>query len=610
MSFIDELKRRNVLKTALLYVVSSWLVLQVADVLLPNLGAPDWAFRLVLGLLLLGFPIVLLFSWVFELTPEGLRREAREGRGSIQGGEHTRRTNLLIIVLLVLAIAAVVGDRLVPEPGPEASSSVAATSPPAQDAAADEPGSGSDQRERSLAVLPFADMSAAQDQAYLSDGIAEELLNLLARMRDLRVISRTSAFAFKDRDIQVSELAGQLGVAHVLEGSVRKSGDRVRITAQLIDAERDLLIWSGRWDRTLTDVFAIQDEIAQSVAEALRLTLLGDAPHVETTDPEAYTRYLRAQHLAATGDPDSMVEADRIYREVLESDPEFVPAWVGLGINTANMQSVKILGPRQARVELLESAQRVLQIDPDSPDGHLLMAFAEEYGEGDYTEAVRHYRRALELDPNNVRAHNALAVLYRTVGQVERAIDMQKRLLANDPLNTPVYFNLGMSYVAAGELETASTTFDRAISISPDSVLPRVWRALIDLLTGDPQSTLSRMEQLARDTESELFALIGRAHALPFLGDEAGGAQALSELESGYGGPFAYVISTVHATQQRPDEAFDWLQRALEYGGTAALSMIRTDPLLQSLHGDPRWQPFLEKAGLSDAQLAALKGSG
>jgi tetratricopeptide (TPR) repeat protein len=432
------------------------------------------------------------------------------------------------------------------------------------------------------------------------------LLNLLAKVPELRVVSRTSAFSFKGKDLTIAELAEQLGVAHILEGSVRKSGDQVRITAQLIDTQTDTQLWSNRWDRELTDVFAIQDEIAQSVVSALRLTLLGETPSVVATDTRAYTLYLQARHLATRGTPQSMLDAIPLYRQSLEIDPQFIPAWLGLGANFSNMASTKDMSPAEAYPEIMTAARRVLEIDATNADGHVLMAWAEDNTAGNYQAALNHYKKALELDPNNTRARGGLALLYRHLGQIDRAILMQESLLEIDPVNASLYFNLGMSYVAADDLARAATAFDNALSINPEGLLPRVWRALIDLLNGSPGSSLEQWEKLSQDTGSELFLYIGEALALPELGDEDGAAVALSRLESGWGKPFAYVIATVHAYHSRRDQAFDWLDRTLEYHGPAGLALARIDPMLRSLHEDPRWQPLLARAGMSDADVAAI----
>jgi len=265
MSVFEQLKRRNVIRVAALYVVVSWLILQVADVLVDAFELPNWSMRLLIAILLLGFPLALAFSWIFELTPEGVMRETEISEGSNR--RFARRTlNIAIALLLTLGIGIVAIERIIPEDVPA----------------------------RTIAVLPFVNMSDDPGNEYFSDGLSEELLNVLAEIRELKVTARTSSFAFKNKETDIPTIARQLNVANVLEGSVRKSGNQIRITAQLIDAASGYHLWSETYDRTLDDIFEVQDEIAAAVVDALRLSLLGEEPRVRQTTPEAFSAYLQA----------------------------------------------------------------------------------------------------------------------------------------------------------------------------------------------------------------------------------------------------------------------------------------------------------------------------
>ncbi len=298
MSLFEELKRRNVVRMAVLYAVASWLILQIADVLFDQLDVPAWAFRLVLGMLALGFPFALLFSWIFELTPEGLKRERDVDRTQSITHQTGHKINITIIVLLVLAIGGLIANRLIPQQptvvqtstgeAGGAESATASTASPTQ--------SGKD---HSIAVLPFVNMSGDPDNEYFSDGLSEELLNSLAQIRELKVTGRTSSFAFKGQNLDLREIGERLDVANVLEGSVRKAANRVRITAQLIKTSDGYHLWSETFDRELDDIFAIQEEIAQKVAAALSITLLGGPAEAagETHNTEAYQAYLRGAHV-------------------------------------------------------------------------------------------------------------------------------------------------------------------------------------------------------------------------------------------------------------------------------------------------------------------------
>jgi len=275
MSILEELRRRNVIRVAALYLVASWLLVQVADILLDAFDVPSWGMRLLVAILILGFPMVLIFSWIFELTPDGLRREADISRSG-ESPPTARKINILTIVLLVLAVGVVVLDRVLPEtPSVEGPSPDASTAAPI----------------RSIAVLPFVNLSDDPTNVYFSEGLSEELLNMLAAIPELRVTARTSSFSFKDKDLDIPAIGRALNVATVLEGSVRKSGDRLRITVQLIDVENGFHIWSETYDRDMDDIFAVQDEIANAVVGALRVSMLGEAPRARETDPEAFSAF-------------------------------------------------------------------------------------------------------------------------------------------------------------------------------------------------------------------------------------------------------------------------------------------------------------------------------
>ena len=305
MGLLSELRRRNVLRMAALYVVAAWLIMQVAEVIIGLANLPEWVGPTTLGLLAVGFPIALVFSWFYELTSEGINLEDNGESAESVTRVTGRRMDFIVISLLCAAVILFAYDKWWTDPPPP----------------------------KSVAVLAFENISADPEQEYFSDGISEELLNLLAQVPELTVISRSSAFSFKDKDVTIPEIARQLNVAHVLEGSVRKAGDQVRITVQLIDAHSDSHIWSETYDRTLNDVFAIQDDIASKVVAQLKIKLLGAAPSARETDPEAYTVYLQARHLGRQETVEGLERSNEMYWKMLEIDPQYAPAWVGLANN-------------------------------------------------------------------------------------------------------------------------------------------------------------------------------------------------------------------------------------------------------------------------------------
>jgi len=433
MSFVQELRRRNVFKVAVLYVVAAWLILQVADVLFPNLGAPDWAFGLVLGLLILFFFPVLIFSWVFELTPEGLKREAEVSRSQSITDETGRKINILIVVMLALAICVIVVDRLVPD-APQGIEGAAREAQARLEATNDE---ATLVAEPSIAVLAFTNMSDDPANEYFSDGISEEILNLLAKLPGLHVTSRSSAFQFKGHDIDIPTVAKQLGVAHILEGSVRKSGNQVRITAQLIDADEDRHMWSESYDRELDDLFAVQDEIAAAVVAELQQTLLGtirttDLAQSNRTDPRAYDLYLRARHELWKRRPVALAEAESLFEEAIEIDPNYAPAYAGLAttmVFQTGYTSVDVL-KAQSRAETAIS--RALELDPDSAEA--LSAKGLLRGDqGRTAEARSAFERAIALNPNASRPYAWLSNDLSTADP-ERALNLAEKAYSTDPL--------------------------------------------------------------------------------------------------------------------------------------------------------------------------------
>jgi len=327
VSFFAELKRRNVFKVAIAYIVTSWLVAQVAELAADSFGAPDWVMKMFITLLSLGLPFAVIFAWAFEMTPEGLKKEKDVDRSQSITSVTGQKLNNAIIGILVIALGYFAIDKFVLDPGRDAAEIATAVQVSREEAAKPaEPA----EPDNSIAVLPFVNMSSDQEQEYFSDGLSEELLNLLAKIPELRVAARTSSFSFKGQNIEIPEIAARLKVAHVLEGSVRKSGNQLRITTQLIQADNGYHLWSETYDRQLDNIFQIQDEIASAVVYALKITLLGEAPTVRETDPEAYQLFLEGQFIRRQISASTMPMAIDLFKKALEIDPDYAPAWAEL----------------------------------------------------------------------------------------------------------------------------------------------------------------------------------------------------------------------------------------------------------------------------------------
>jgi TolB-like protein len=431
MSFFAELKRRNVFRVGIAYVIVTWLALQVADVVLNNIAAPDWVFKTIMLVLAIGLPVVLVFAWAFELTPEGLKREKDVDRTESIAPRTGRKLNTAILVLVVIAVAYLLIDRMQePATPPAASSPPAVAATPAPVAPAENAG-----HEPSIAVLPFVNMSADAEQAYFSDGVSEELLNLLVRVEGLQVASRTSSFTYRGENLNIPQIARELKVDHVLEGSVRKAGNRVRITAQLIDATSDRHLWSETFDRELTDIFAIQDEIANAIVAALRealgIGLQSVAVKAATDNLDAYQLYLKARGLFIARQ--NLDDSIRLFEQAIELDPQFAQAWEGL----AAVHSVAgdwLAGDGVDHLSLADqAANQALAIDPD-----LSMPYAVIGGNGvwngkGYAYSVEGLGTAIEKDPKNATAWLWRGLLFKEMGYMERAIADFRACLEIDP---------------------------------------------------------------------------------------------------------------------------------------------------------------------------------
>ena len=364
MSFINELKRRNVFRVGTVYVFTSWFLIQVSSVIFPLFGLGDTPVRIMVIVLAIAFLPALVFAWIYELTPEGLKKERDLDHDRPITPRVGRKLDRMIIVTLALALVFFAFDKFVLAPRWQAAELEQARQEGHSEALVASYG------DKSIAVLPFADMSVNKDQEYMSDGIAEELLNLLAQIPELRVISRTSAFYFKGKDVKLADVARELNVAHILEGSIRTSGNQVRITAQLIEARSDTHLWSGTYDRTLDDIFAVQDEIAAAVVAQLKLTLHGATPTVAETDPKAYALYLQARFLGRQGTAGAFEQALDLYQQALAIAPAYADAWAGKGL-IYMIQGLWGLRPYNEGFTLArEAMEEALALDPGHAPSH------------------------------------------------------------------------------------------------------------------------------------------------------------------------------------------------------------------------------------------------
>ena len=463
MSFFEELRRRNVFRVGIAYAIVAWLLLQVADIMIDNIGAPDWLFPIILMILGIGFLLALFFAWAFELTPEGIKREAEVDRSQSITPQTGKKLNNTILVLMALAIAFLLFDRF-REPPPEDAAAVAQNAPPIDSAPAGAKGPV-ESAEPSIAVLPFVNMSADPEQEYFSDGIAEELLNLLVRVDGLQVASRTSSFTYKGENLDIPEIASELNVDHILEGSVRKAGNRVRITAQLIDASNDRHLWSESYDRELTDIFAIQDEIANAIVgalqEALGIGLESVDVQAATDNLDAYELYLKARSLFIARQ--NLDQAIDLFEQAIALDPEFALAWEGLAA-THTVAFDWLAGDGVDHSALaLGAADRALELDDSlsmayAVRGTEMLRLANDIGGG-----IEQMNRAIANDPKNATAFLWRGLMLKDLGYFDRAIADLKNCLAIDPAYWNCSQHMADAHLAAGRREEAVTLFEQTL---------------------------------------------------------------------------------------------------------------------------------------------------
>ncbi|MCZ6880460.1 MAG: hypothetical protein O7F13_04955, partial [Gammaproteobacteria bacterium] len=392
-----ELKRRKVLKVVTAYVIAAWLALQMADMVREPLGMPDWVFQAILVALVIGFLLTVTLAWIFDFTPDGIRRTPAAGDASDHGFSTGRKIDFVIIAMLLVALVAFVGkDSLF---GRHKAPSTAADADVT----------------KSIAVLPFVSMSSDIENEYFSDGLSEELLNMLANIKDLKVAGRTSSFYYKDRDIDLREIGSQLNVNHVLEGSVRKSGNQVRITAQLVSVADGFHVWSETYDRQLDDIFKIQEEIARAVTAALKVTLLLEEDQALATqqalNPAAHSMYLIARSRQRERGLDNLEQAMHLFENIIEDFPDFAPAYSGLSDSILLLSNNHLIIPfAEARGKATPLIEKALQLAPGSSDawtskGFLNAQIFQNTAENEYLAAAETaYLKAHELDPNNAQA--------------------------------------------------------------------------------------------------------------------------------------------------------------------------------------------------------------
>src|SRR5437867_5914861 len=566
--FLAELRRRNVYKVAVAYAVISWLLIQAASILLPTFEAPPWVMKVLVVLLGLGFVIAVFISWAFEMTPEGMKRTSDISPDEVIPYWSKRKFATLIIGVAVIA-AGLLAFQLLRAPRSTITSK-------------------SDNK--SIAVLPLLNESGDPKDEYFSDGLSEELIAALAQIRELKVIGRSSSFRFKERKEESKTIGEKLGVATLLEGTVRKQGDRVRIVAELINAADGIELWTRTFDRELKDIFAVQQEIAAAVASSLKATLLG-ADQRSAANPktaEAHNAYLQGHYYFQRRNLEDYRKAVGHYDEAIRLDPEYAlayaersEAWTLIGDLTGEG---KTAWPK-ARTD----AEKAVAIAPALAEAHAALGWVRFFTEWRFAEGLSELKRAKELAPANPTANDLLAREFVYLGRLGEAEQQGRQAVALEPLVSEPQNNLARILWYQGKLDEADAAARKTAELQPNSASSRRWQVLVAIQRGDKETAL-REAQLEPDESYRRFELAVAQFA---RGDRTAADAALADLIANDRG-LDYQIAQVYAVRGEKEKAFEWLQIAMDNHDTGMLGLL-VDPLLTSLRDDPRYKNLLAK---------------
>jgi len=600
-NFFFELKRRNVYKVAVAYVVVSWLIIQAASILLPTFEAPAWVMKVLVAVIVLGFPIALGFSWAFEITPEGIKRE-EDVDSSKSITHHTGRKIVALTIVAALIAAGLFAFQLMRTRSTSPLSTIAQLAP----------------NEKSVAVLAFDNLSDDKGSEYFSDGISEELLTVLQKIPGLHVAARTSAFSFKGKNVTAQEIGQKLGVAHLVEGSVRKAGDVVRIAARLTNTSSGDEIWSENYTRNLKDVFAVQTELAQTIVQQLKGQLTGGSGNSEakaaiqaqvraaekggTKNVEAHEAYLQGRFFLNRHSEKETDQARAAFERAVQLDSKFALAWAGLAQAHVWDCNYATEGGQKSFNEHLAAARdavgRALALEPDLPEALYPKAVIETNFDFNWKGAAETMRQALAVAPQDPALLMWAGSLAGARNEKTQSLEFSRRAVALDPVNAQARAFLASALSALGRQKEAREEWTRETELNPLAPNSYGGIGLTYLLEGKFEEAVSTAQKDTADWARYLIISCARWGQKRAPESDA----ALAELISRVAETGADQIADAYAYRNDKDKAFEWLERARRQRD-AGLSGLRPDNLLANLHQDPRWDAFLHTMGLADDQL-------
>jgi TolB-like protein/Tfp pilus assembly protein PilF len=599
-SFFDELKRRNVIRAAGLYLVGAWLLVQVAGTILPMFGAPDWLPRTIVILLAIGFVPALIFSWVFELTPQGLKRDEDVAPEQSIAPQTARRMDRLITVVLVLALGYFCFDKFILTPRREAAMIATASLPNEHK---------SPIPAKSIAVLPFDNLSRDPDNAYFSEGIQDEILTRLAKSAELKVVSRTSSERFKSSPSSVQDIARQLGVANILEGSVQKESNEVRVNVQLIKAASDEHLWADTYDRKLTDIFAVESEIARTVAGTLRAKLTGSAEQVlasrPTENPEAHQLYLEGRYFWNKRGPQNLQKSIGYFQQAIDLDPNYALAYAGLADAHAVLPVYAGTAPQDDIPQALAAAGKAVELDQSLAEAHTSLANALVMNV-QLPQSEPEFRRALEMNPNYATAHQWFGECLFDEGRSTEAIAEFQRAHELDPLSLIMNADYGEALFESGRAQEAIDHLRRTLAFDPTFVPVLSTLGQIFEKQGKLSEAIAADEKVyALGSTPANAAILACAYAK--VGRTAEARRILDSLTNLSRQHFvaAYPLAVIHLALGEKEEALRLLEKSLDERSLLLqgwFGSFKIDPRLDPLRGDPRFQKLEERFLNGDPQ--------
>jgi serine/threonine-protein kinase len=578
-NFFAELKRRNVYKVAIAYAVVAWLLMQIATQVFPFLEIPNWAIRLVIMLIVIGFPIALVIAWAFELTPEGLKRTEDVDLSKSITRKTGRKLDFFIIAVLLLVISILLFQRLHPNVSPAVSSSL----------------------EKSIAVLPFDSLSRDPDNAYFTEGIQEEILTRLAKIADLKVISRASTQRFKSAPDNLTVIAKQLGVTNILEGSVQKSADQVRVNVQLINALTDAHLWADIYDRKLTDIFAVESDIAKTIADTLQAKLTGSEKRAIAAQPtensEAHEFYLKGRYFWNKRTANNLKTAISYFQQAIDKDPNYALAYAGLADSYGLLPDFSAGSPQESFPPAKTAAKKALALDDTLAEAHTSLAHVLYLYDLDFDGSTREFRRAIELNPNYATAHHWLGVgpLVQS-SRFDDAIAECKRAVELDPLSLINNADLGNTYSSARRYDEAIEQLRKTLEMDPGFYYAHWVLGLAFEAKGALDAAIEEYQKArALNEDPQVLALLGHAYASS--GNKTEAVKILEQLKelSKQRYVSAYSLAIVYLGLGDKEEALRWLEKSYQDRAGDVLRYIRVDPLLDPLRGDPRFEELVTK---------------